>query len=189
MVLEWVVPAILFMLGLWVFFVHRRMARMREAAIATWAPLEVALRQRHDLAAPLVQVVLAHAPKQKRLTDALLRARNTALRTDHSPEAAGNAEIQLASAMQRVLDLARTEPELGADATFRRIQIRVTQLDEEIAAARDAFNEAALSYNRTLLGVPAVLIAKYANIHLLEYFAIEGKEREAMRHAALGRTP
>lgn len=189
MALEWLIPAILLVLGLYIALTHRRLTSMRRAAIATWDPLEAVLRQRHDLVAPLIQLVLAQAPKQKNLTDALLQARNAALRADLSPDAAGRAEIQLAAAMQRVLDLARTHPELTADLTFRRIQSRFEQLGEEIAVAGDAFNDAALAYNRSAISVPAILVAKYANLFLLEYFAIQGDDREAMRLATLSRTP
>lgn len=189
MVLEWLIPAILLVLGLSIGLIHRRLSVMRRAAIATWDPLEVMLRQRHDLVAPLIQLALTHARKQKNLTDALLQARNAALRADLSPEAAGRAELQLAAAMQRVLDLGRTHPDLTADLTFRRIQSRFEALGEEITMAGDTFNEAALAYNRAAISVPAILVAKYANLFLLEYFAIQGKERDAMRLAALTRAP
>lgn len=189
MPLEWLIPAILLVLGLWITQIHRRLTRMRRAAIATWDPLEVALRQRHDLVAPLIQVVLAHAPRQKRLADALLEARNLALRADLSPEAAGRAELQLGAAMHRIFELERTQPELGADLTFRRIQTRFAQLGEEIATAGEAFNAVALEYNRAAISIPAILVAKYANLHLLEYFALEGEAREAMHLAALSRAP
>lgn len=189
MLLEWLVPAIIVVLGLWIVFTHQRLKGKRQAAIATWDPLEAVLRQRHDLVAPLIQAALAHAPKQKNLTDALLQARNAALRAGLSPDATGQAEIQLEAAIQRVLNLARTLPELNADLTFRRIQRRCEQLEEEITAAGDAFNEAALAYNRAALTVPTILVAKYANLDLLQYFAIQGEDREAMRLAALEREP
>lgn len=187
--MEWLIPAILLVLGLSIGLIHRRLTGMRRAAIATWDPLEAMLRQRHDLVAPLSQLALSHAHKPKKLTDALLQARNAALRADLSPEAAGRAELQLAAAMQRVLDLARTNPELSADLTFRRIQSRFEALGEEITMAGDIFNEAALAFNRAAISVPAILVAKYAHIFLLEYFAIEDREREAMRLAALSRAP
>lgn len=189
MPLEWLIPAILLVLGLWIALIHRRLTNMRRAAIATWDPLEVQLRRRHDLVAPLIQLALSHAPKQKNLTEALFQARNAALRADLSPDLAGRAEIKLAGAMQRVLDLARSYPDLTADLTFRRIQSQFEQLGEEITLAGDAFNEAALAYNRAAISVPAILVAKYANLFLLEYFAVQDEDREAMRLATLSRAP
>ncbi|MBX9749908.1 MAG: LemA family protein [Roseococcus sp.] len=189
MPLEWLIPAILVVLGLWIALTHVRLSGMRRAAIATWDPLEMLLRQRHDLVAPLIQLVLAHLPKQKKLTDTLLQARNAALGADLSPDATGRAELHLATAMQRVLDLERTHPELGAELTFRRIRASFEELDAEIALAGEAFNEAALCYNRAAVSIPAILVVKYAGLHLLEYFAVLAEEREALRQASLSRAP
>lgn len=189
MVLEWFFPAILLALGIWVVLIHRRLSGMRREAIVTWEPLEQVLRQRHDLVAPLVQTVLAHAPKARSHTDAMIQARKVALNAELSPQAAGEVETRLAVAMRRVLTLATTHPELATDLTFRRIQARFEQLGGEIAAAQDAFNEAALLYNREAISVPAILVAKYAKLPPLEHFGLDRGEREGMHEAALTRRP
>jgi LemA protein len=189
MVLEWLIPAILVLLGLWIVLIHRRLTAMRRTAIATWEPLEAPLRQRHALVGPLVQLVLADDPKQKPLTETLIQTRKAALQADLSPEAAGKVETALAVAMQRVLDLAHTHPELGADLTFLRISASFEELGDEIAAAGDAFNHAALAYNRAAVSAPDILVARYASFHFLQYFAIPAERREEMQQAALSRAP
>lgn len=186
MPLEWLIPAILVVLGLWIAMIRQRLSRLRREAIVTWEPLELALRERQELIPPLAQLALAQAPERKNLTDALLQARTAAFRADLSPEAAGQVELRLAEAMRRVLALARTHPDLAADLTFRRIKARFGELEDEIAVAAQAYNEAAFGYNRAAMSLPEIVVAKYTGLHLLEFFGLQGEEREATYAALRG---
>ncbi len=189
MVLEWFIPAVLLILGLWITLMHRRLSSLRRGAITSWGPLGKALQQRHDLAAPLAQLVLSRAPAQKRLTEAMMTARNAALKADLSPMITSQAETRLANAMMRVFALAKTQSDLAMDPGFQRLQARFERLDDEITAAQDAFNQAALQYNHAAMSVPAVLVAKYARLTVIEPFGLGTIGREAMRNAARGKGP
>jgi LemA protein len=186
MPLEWLIPAILLVLGVWMALIRQRLSRLRREAIATWEPLELALRERHDLVPPLAQLAMAQVPERKNLTEAMLQARTAAFRADLSPDATGLVELRLAEAMRRVLMLARTHPELATDLTFRRIQARFEALEEEIAAAGEAYNAAAFHYNRAAMGLPEIVVAKYTGLRLLEFFALGRDESEAMYAALRG---
>jgi hypothetical protein len=189
MALEWLFPAILLILGIWITLTHRRLTQLRRDAVMAWEPLEALLRQRHGLVAPLVQTVRTHAPEGRKLTEALIQARQAAQRMDLSPNATGEAEIRFATAMQRVLMFAQAHPDLAGEVTFRRIQAGFDELDKDIAAARDDFNARALTYNRAATTAPSILVARYANLLMLEYFALEDEERRALQVAGLARSP
>jgi LemA protein len=186
MPLEWLIPAILVVLGLWIAMIRQRLSRLRREAIAIWEPLELALRERHELVPPLAQLALARAPERKNIAEAMLQARTAAFRADLSPEAAGQVELRLAQTMRRVLALAPTHPELATDLTFRRIEARFAELEEEIAAAGEAYNEAAFGYNRAAMSLPEIVVAKYTGLNLLEFFGLQAEEREATYAALRG---
>ena len=186
MPLEWLFPLILVVLGLAVALIRQRLARLRREAIATWEPLELALRERHDLVAPLAQLAQAQAPSRKNLVDAMLQARVAPFRADLSPQATGQVELRLGETMRRVLALARTHPDLATDLTFQRIEARFAELEEEIAAAGQAYNQAAFGYNRVALGVPEIVVAKYTGLPLLEFFGLTRDELEATYAALRG---
>ncbi|MEI6158308.1 MAG: LemA family protein [Roseococcus sp.] len=181
--MEWVIPAILVIIALWATATHRRLVRLRQAAFDAWPRLEATLRARHDLLSYIAQIVLTHAPKEKKLVEAMTAARTAAMKTELSPNEAGMAERRLAVAVEHVTALERTYPDLQANLTFRRLHDQLTKRAEAIAEAREAFNMAALDFNAAAMGVPAIFVAKYMNLFMIEYFALNKEEVAAMRTA------
>lgn len=185
--MEWVIPAIVLVLAVWGTLIHRRLSRLRMQALAAWPDLAAVLGERHGLVAHILRAAQTHAPREKKLLDNMISARNAAIVADLSPRTAGLAERQLTDAIGRVLALARTHPELAKDALFLRLETKLAGLEAAMAEAKDAFNREALVFNLAATGVPAILIAKFGNMLLLEYFALD-KEAEAAMRAARGVT-
>jgi hypothetical protein len=191
---EWLVPAILLILGLWIALTYRRLASLREEAIASWQPLDVLLRERRELVMPLVQVVTAQAPGAKKTTQTLLQARQVTKGSSLSPESATASELRLVAAVERVLSLAKTHPALEADDNFRRVRAKFEELTGAITELAEDFNANALFYNRSALSVPSIFVQQCASkylgqLFLMEYFLLQDDELEAMRAASMRRSP
>ncbi|UPY36499.1 LemA family protein [Sediminicoccus sp. KRV36] len=171
-------------LAVWAGVTHRRLDGLRKAAVEAWPPLEATLRRRHNVVGPLGQRVLALAPKEKAAIAAMIKARGDASMTDLSPVAAGKAELALTSAIVNVMAVSQAYPELAADLEFRRLETELTQREAQIAAAREAFNQAALAFNRAALSGAAILVTKFGGLGMVEYFGLSREEQAAMAAAA-----
>lgn len=181
--MEWVIPALLVLIGLWVFATHGRLTRLRQEALAAWPDLDAALRRRHDLLTRLAQAVQKHAPKEKKLLSAMADSRAKATMADLAPEAASKAEKNLTAAIERVMALEQTYPELKADPTFLRIRGALAEREKDIEEARGRFNQAALAFNTAASRAPAILVAGCLNLYVIQYFGFSHEETEVVRAA------
>lgn len=176
--MEWVIPAVIVVLLIWVVMVYNRMVALRQTTGQAWADVEVQLKQRHDLVPNLVETVKGYAAHEGKTLDAVIKARNQATAAP-SPEAAGKAEAALSGALGRVFALAEAYPDLKADAGFRQLQSALSDLENKIAAARRFFNNSVQEYNTSTEQFPAIILAKNMGFHRMEFFALNETERAA----------
>jgi LemA protein len=102
--------------------------------------------------------------------------------------AVGAAEPQLRSGVTRLFAVAENYPELKSDASFQRLQSRITSLEEALADRRELYNEQVNLNNIRIDVFPDVLIARnfgFARAHLLDFLPEEKRDVDvgALFHA------
>src|SRR6185503_3105278 len=98
------------------------------------------------------------------------------------PAQASAAEGRLTSVLGDLRAIAENYPDLRATENFQQLQRELTELEDEIQAARRIYNSNVQTYNTKIQVFPNSVIASMRNFQAREFFEITDEaEREPAR--------
>ena len=158
------------LLGVWVMAVYNGLVSRRVRVQNSFAQIDVQLRRRHDLVPNLVASVKGAMAHERETLEAVTAARAAAVgaqqRLGGSPgdasatAALAGAEGALQSALGRLMLVMERYPDLKANANALQLQEELVSTENRIAFARQAYNDAVMTYNTRLAVFPDLLIAR-----------------------------
>ena|SRR5262245_18803802 len=166
------------LIALFLVYLYNKLVRLRNRAENAWAQVDVQLRKRYDLIPNLVEAVKGYAAHERGVFDEVTQARASAQQAQ-GPQEQGQAEGILTAALGRLFAVAEAYPQLRATENFQQLQAQLSEVEGQIAVARQVYNDSVLSYENALETVPTSLIAGMFNFRPREYFEVEGAPREA----------
>src|SRR5580704_3320444 len=157
-----------------------------------FSQIDVQLKRRYDLIPNLVEVAKGYMSHERETLEAVIHARNQAVTAQQKatsnpgdPAAMtslGAAEGQVAGALGRLFALAESYPDLKANQNMLALQEELTSTENKVAFARQAFNDAVMSYNTQREVFPNSMVAGFGGFAPAQLFEIDSpKEREAPR--------
>lgn len=169
---------------LWLIGKYNAMITAEENVTTAWSQVENQYQRRSDLIPNLVSTVKGYAEHEssvfENVTEARARATQLTLSENATPEqmmAFQQAQGELTQALGRLLALAENYPDLKANENFRDLQAQLEGTENRIAVARNAFNEAAKTYNILIRKFPNNIVAGIFGFGQKAYFeADEGAE-------------
>jgi LemA protein len=173
-----VIVLIVVLLLLGVVAMYNRLVRLRNRSENTWAQVDVQLRRRYDLIPNLVDAVKGYAAHERATFDEVTRARAAAQQAQ-GVEKQAQAENVLTAALGRLFAVAEAYPELRATENFQQLQQQLADVEQNIAVARQVYNDTVLTYDNALETVPTNIVAGLFNFRPRAYFETEGATREA----------
>ena len=165
----WIILAIAIVIVLFGIASYNRLVAMRQQCNQAFADIDVQLRQRHNLVPNLVETVKGYASHERGTLDAVVQARNAAVRAQ-GPDAKAQAEAVLAGALRQLFALAEAYPNLKANSNFQQLQTDLTGLENKLATARRSFNDMVQRYNSMIQQFPTVLFATALGFVAHEFF-------------------
>jgi LemA protein len=134
-----------------------------------FAQIDVQLKRRYDLIPNLVETAKGYMKYEKETLTAVIDARNQAQAsvqkaaadpTDAAAiKALSGAEAALTGAMGKFFALVEAYPDLKANKNMSMLMEELTSTENKVAFARQAFNDAVMSYNNACQTFPASMIA------------------------------
>jgi LemA protein len=167
-----VILAAIVVLVLIVVGMYNKLVRLRNRCENAWAQVDVQLRKRYDLIPNLVEAVKGYAAHERGVFDEVTQARTAAQRAQSVQEQA-QAENALTAAIGRLFAVAEAYPELRATENFQQLQAQLTEVEGQIAVARQVYNDTVLTYDTALETVPTSVIAGIFNFRERVYFEVE----------------
>ena len=148
---------------------YNRLVGARNAFGNAFAQIDVQLTRRYDLIPNLVEVAKTYLKHERETLEAVIRARNAASEGLRAAAASpGNAaatqrlegaEAELGGALGRLFALAEAYPALKANTTMMQLSEELTSTENRVSFARQAFNDAVLSYNNLRQMFPSNIVA------------------------------
>jgi LemA protein len=174
----WIIVAVAIVLLLVVVALYNRLVRLRNRSENAWAQVDVQLRRRYDLIPNLVEAVKGYAAHERGTFEAVTNARAAAQQAQGVVQQA-EAENVLSAALGRLLAVAEAYPQLRATENFQQLQAQLADVEQNIAVARQVYNDTVLTYGNALETVPTNVVAAIFNFGPRAYFEAEGAAREA----------
>jgi LemA protein len=141
--------------------------------------IDVQLTRRAELIPNLVETVKGYAAHEKGVFEEVTRARagvQAAAAGDDVPAKAA-ADAALQQALIRLNAVAENYPELKANVNFLELQSQLAETENQIAFARQYYNDAVATLNKLVLTIPWMFFTGIANVHKREFYdAPEGQQ-------------
>jgi LemA protein len=165
----------------WVVSIYNGLVGSRNAYKNAFAQIDVQLTRRYDLIPNLVETAKAYMKHERETLEAVIAARNTAYAglkaaaanpgDAAAVQALSGAEGQLTGALSRLMAVAESYPDLKANQNMMQLSEELTTTENKVSFARQAFNDAVMSYNNRREMFPGSMIAgmfNFAAAQLLE---------------------
>ena len=178
----------------WIVSGYNRLVSLRNRYKNAFAQIDVQLKRRYDLIPNLVETAKGYIKHERGTLEAVIAARNAAsaanVRAAQAPGDAAamkelsGAETALAGTLGRLFAVAEAYPDLKANTTMMSLMEELTSTENKVAFARQAYNDAVMTYNTGRETFPTNMIAGPFNFGPAELFVIEkAEEKEAPKVA------
>jgi LemA protein len=158
---------------------YNRLVAANQQVDAAWANVETQYQRRLDLIPNLAEATRGFLTQEKTVFEDLAQARTRyAGAPPGSPQRVAAAN-QLESALARLLVIVENYPVLRSSDVVQRLMTELSSTENEIAAARQGYNQQVRQYNTLLKTFPTVLIAHPMGFAEKPYFISQAEARRA----------
>lgn len=174
-----------------IFFVgsYNRLITLRNRFKNAFAQIDVQLQRRHDLIPNLVETAKAYMKHERETLEAVISARNQAVAAQKAAAAnpadasairnLAGAEGALTGVLGRLFAVMEAYPNLKADQNMRQLSEELTSTENRVAFARQAYNDAVMTYNTAREVFPTVIVANMFGFSPAQLFEIENPAQRA----------
>jgi len=160
-----------------IVFMYNTLISKKNQVENIFAGLDAILKKRYDLLPNLVASV-----KEYMVHERITLEKITELRTKALGENLDNAtkialEKQLSSMLGNLMIAVENYPTLKANENFLHLQGTLNELEEQISAARRAYNQSVTDYNNAIEMFPTNFMANLMKLERKEVFSVPSSER------------
>lgn len=136
--------------------------------------IDVELTRRASLIPSLVHVVQTFTTHEQRIVDEVTRARTalTAATGGSSVAERSAADRDLGHAVSEVVALGAAYPQLTSSQNFVSLQESLAETENRLAFARQYYNDAVATLNKTLGTIPWTFVAPFTGVGEREYYQL-----------------
>lgn len=178
--------AVVGVLIFYIIYIYNTLVTYRNRFKNAFAQIDVQLQRRYDLIPNLVDTVKKYMSHEQETLTAVIAARNTAISAKdtasaHPDDASAiqslmGAEAALTKSMGSFLALAENYPDLKANQTMQQLMEELSSTENKVSFARQAYNDAVLSYNNAIEVFPNSMIASRFAFKQAAMFEVENQE-------------
>ena len=132
---------------------YNSLVRKKNQVANIYATIDALLKKRYDLIPNLVATAQEYMEYEKDVLSEVTRLRAMALSGNISDEKRMEIDKKITKALRGILVAVENYPELKANENFLQLQRTLNDIEEQISAARRAYNAAVTDYNLSLIHI------------------------------------
>jgi len=178
--MTWVFWGVLFAIVIWVVWTYNGLVALRHQVENAWKQIDVQLKRRYDLIPNLVETVKGYMKYEQDTLEKVIDARSKAMAASGVKETA-EAENVVAQLLGRVFALMENYPELKANDNVLRLQEELTTTENQLAFARQYYNDLVMRFNMKQQVFPSNAIAGFFRFAAAEFYPVPETEKATPR--------
>ena len=143
-----------------------------------FAGVDTQLKKRYNLIPNLVASVSKYMKHEKSILEDITKLRSEANKPNISDEQKIALDAKVTSALGSIMIAVENYPDLKANENVMHLQRSLNEIEEQIAAARRAYNQAVTDYNNALEQIPTNFMANMMHYQAKQVFEIIESERK-----------
>ncbi len=162
----------------WVISTRNKFIRMEQDVENSESRIDVYLTKRFDLLTKMLDTTKGYAKHEKETLSQVIEMRNPGVNASLKEKAEFNEQMsQVAKQLSFVVE---RYPDLKADRMFNNLQQSISEVEENLQAARSNFNSNVASFNKAILQFPGSLVAG-SRFTKKEYFEAEEAKKQDVK--------
>jgi len=171
-----VIALLLLALLIYVIIIYNGFVALKNNINQDWSNIDVLLKQRFDELPKLIKVCEGYMQHEQKTLEAVIKARSQ-VHSARSDQDRMQAQNMLTDTLKSLFMVVERYPELKADAGFRQLSNRISEIEDQIADRRELFNASVTIFNTRLDQFPDVVIARWFNFTSRELWQIDPAHR------------
>lgn len=171
-----IILLILLLIGV---FLYNNLISKKNKTEEAYSSIDVMLKKRTDLIPKLVDTVKGSMQHEQGTLTEITQLREKILEKESKPDERFQLESQLGIMLGKLQIRAEAYPDLKASQNFLLLQSSLNEVEEQLSAARRAYNAAVNSFNNAIEMFPSNLIGKIMGYSRKPLFTIKEEEKNA----------
>jgi len=157
---------------------YNSLIRKKNQVINVFGAVDALLKKRYDLIPNLVAAVQQYMQFEKDVLTKVTELRARAMSGKSTDDEKIAIDREISKMLRGIMVAVENYPELKANQSFLQLQVSLNEVEEQISAARRAYNAAVTDYNNAVEMFPTNIMAQMMNYKTRAVFEISPGERE-----------
>lgn len=169
---------VLLIIGIILVLMYNSLVSKKNQVENIFAGVDAVLKKRYDLIPNLVASVSQYMEHEKSTLNELTELRADANKPNVTDEQKIALDAKVSSALGSIMIAVEAYPDLKANENVMHLQRSLNETEEQISAARRAYNQAVTDYNNAIEMIPTNFMANLMHYTRKEVFEIPETQRE-----------
>jgi len=160
----------------YVVMIFNGLIALKNDIAKAWANIDILLKQRHDELPKLLDICKGYMDFERDTLQKITQARSL-YQQAVSVDQKAQADQSMTSALRGFFAVAENYPQLKANDNFMHLQVRITELESQIADRREFYNDSVNTFNIRIQQMPDTFVASFMNLTPRPMFKVEEAEK------------
>ena len=171
---------IIVIIVLFLIFLYNSLVAKKNQVINVFASTDAILKKRYDLIPNLVSTVKMYVKHERDLLREITEMRTKVLSGRLSDDDKVDLDNKISGVLRGIMVAVENYPDLKANQNFLQLQASLNEVEEQISAARRAYNASVTDYNNALEMFPSNVMASMMKYERKPWFEISEAERRSV---------
>lgn len=168
-----------------VALLYNSLVGKKNQVINVFGTIDAMLKKRYDLLPKLISTVKTYMRHERALLEEVTEMRAKAVSGQLSDDEKVDLDNKVTKALGGIMVAVENYPDLKANQNFLQLQGAMNEIEEQISAARRAYNAAVTDYNNAVEMFPTNILASMMSYKLKKVFEISEEQRQDVDADAL----